>query len=253
MSGHSKWANIKYRKAAVDAQKSKIFSKIIREIMVAAKQGGGNPETNPRLRNAMERAKRYNVPSDSVEKAIARGTGQGGVTYEDVIYEGYGVGGVALLVEATTDNKNRTTAELRRILSRNGGSLGEAGCVAWMFERKGIIVVDKDVVDEDRILEVALEAGAEDVRVEDDRYEVITQPSDLYRIREVMISAGITPHHSELTVIPKTTVKVEDKDAEKVLNLIEALEEHEDVQRVYSNFDISDEEMERVAAAMDRA
>lgn len=253
MSGHSKWANIKYRKAAVDAQKSRIFSKMIREIMVAAKQGGGNPDTNPRLRGAIERAKRYNIPSDSIEKAIRRGAGQEAIEYEDVVYEGYGVGGVALLVEATTDNKNRTTAELRRILSRNGGSLGEAGCVAWMFEKKGIIVVDKDQVDEDRIFEVALETGAEDVKVEDDRYEVITHPSELYKVREAMVALGINPSRSELTVIPKVTVKVDDKDAEKVLHLIEALEEQEDVQRVYSNFDISDEVMERVAAAMENA
>ncbi len=242
MAGHSKWAQIKHKKAKVDARKGKMFNKIIREITVAARLGGGNPEFNPRLRMAIEKAKEINMPQDNIERAIKRGTGElEGVTYEQAIYEGYGPGGVAILVVALTDNKNRTTGEVRHIFSKYGGNLAGAGSVAWQFEEKGVIYIEKDKADEDTIIEIALEAGAEDVKTEGDTYEVITGPKEFEAVRKAFEDAGIEISSASLTMIPQNTVKLDRKKAEQVLKLIDALEDNDDVQNVYANFDISDE------------
>ena len=242
MAGHSKWAQIKHKKAKVDARKGKMFNKIIREITVAARLGGGNPEFNPRLRMAIEKAKEINMPQDNIERAIKRGTGElEGVTYEQAIYEGYGPGGVAILVVALTDNKNRTTGEVRHIFSKYGGNLAGAGSVAWQFEEKGVIYIEKDRADEDTIIEIALEAGAEDVKTEGDTYEVVTGPKEFEAVRKAFEDAGIEISSASLTMIPQNTVKLDRKKAEQVLKLIDALEDNDDVQNVYANFDISDE------------
>ncbi len=242
MAGHSKWAQIKHKKAKVDARRGKIFNKIIREITVAARLGGGNPEFNPRLRMAIEKAKEVNMPQENIERAIKRGTGElEGVTYEQAIYEGYGPGGVAILVVALTDNKNRTTGEVRHIFSKYGGNLAGAGSVAWQFEEKGVIYIEKDSADEDAVFEVAIEAGAEDVKTEGDTYEVITGPKEFEAVKKAFEDAGIPISSSSLTMIPQNTVKLDRKKAEQVLKLIDALEDNDDVQEVYANFDISDE------------
>ncbi|MEN2984043.1 MAG: YebC/PmpR family DNA-binding transcriptional regulator [Dictyoglomaceae bacterium] len=243
MSGHSKWANIKHRKAAADAKKGKLFSNLSKEIIIAAKQGGGNPETNPRLRAAIERAKEANMPKENIERAIRRGTGEiPGATYEEVVYEGYGPGGVAIMVEVVTDNKNRTASEIRRIFTKHGGNLGEAGCVSWIFEEKGSIFIDKDSVkDEDQLLSDALEAGAEDVKIDPDSIEIVTSPQDFSSVKNILIEKGYKINSAEITKIPKNVVPVQDEDAEKVLKLMEELEDHDDVQKTYANFDIPDE------------
>lgn len=243
MSGHSKWANIKHRKAAADAKKGKLFSNLSKEIIIAAKQGGGNPETNPRLRAAIERAREANMPKENIERAIKRGIGEiPGVTYEEVVYEGYGPGGVAIMVEVVTDNKNRTASEIRRIFSKHGGNLGEAGCVSWIFEEKGSIFIDKESVkDEDQLLSDALDAGAEDVKIDPDSIEIITSPQDFTSVKNILIEKGYRINSAEITKIPKNVVPVQDVDAEKVLKLMEELEEHDDVQKTYANFDIPDE------------
>ncbi|MCS7233078.1 MAG: YebC/PmpR family DNA-binding transcriptional regulator [Synergistetes bacterium] len=249
MAGHSKWANIRHRKAQVDAQRGKLFAKVIRAIITAAREGGGDPEKNPRLRLAIQWAREVNMPSENVKRAIQRGTGEiPGAAYEEVSYEGYGPGGVAVLVEAMTDNRNRTTAEIRHIFSRYGGSLGEVGCVSWVFERKGILSFEG--VSEDKVMEVALDAGAEDVRVQSDgTIEVITDSKDFMAVREAFEKAKIKPVRAEVTMIPKSTTRLEGEDAVRMLKLMEALEDHDDVQHVYANFDIPDEIMEKIGAA----
>ena len=241
MSGHSKWATIKHKKAATDAKRGNLFTKLIKEISVAAR-GGGNPDTNPRLRVAIERAKESSMPSDNIDRAIKKGTGQlEGVTYEDITLEGYGPGGVAVYVEGVSDNKNRTTAEVRTIFTKRGGNMAGAGSVAWMFEKKGYIVVSKANAEEDKLMGVALDAGAEDMIVEDENYAVKTSPQDFFKVKKAIDDAGIKTEDAEITLLPKSTVKVEGPDAKKILELVDAIEDHEDVQHVYANFDIPDD------------
>ncbi len=250
MAGHSKWANIRHKKAAQDAKRGKIFTKLIREIMVAARMGGGNPENNPRLRAAIAAAKAENMPKENIERAIKKGTGElEGTAYEEITCEGYAPGGVAVLVEAMTDNRNRTISEIRHIFSKNGGSLGEAGCVAWMFSKKGLIVFPKGSYSEDELMEVALEAGAEDVKDQGDQFEVITDPADFLQVKQSFDDRGMKYELAEITMIPQSTVKVEDpKQAQQVIRLMELLEEHDDVQHAYANFDIPDELLKSIAA-----
>jgi len=241
MSGHSKWATIKHKKAATDAKRGSLFTKLIKEITVAAR-GGGKPETNPRLRVAIERAKEASMPSDNIERAIKKGTGElEGVSYEDITLEGYGPGGVAFLVEGVSDNKNRTTSEVRTIFTKKGGIMAGAGSVSWMFEKKGYIVVNKSVIEEDKLMSIVLDAGAEDMVVEDENYGITTAPTDLYKVKKVIEDNKIKVESAELDYIPKSTVKLSNEDAKKVLDLVDGLEEHEDVQHVYANFDIPDE------------
>ncbi|MCE5394271.1 MAG: YebC/PmpR family DNA-binding transcriptional regulator [Acidithiobacillus sp.] len=248
MAGHSKWANIKFRKAAQDAKRGKIFTRLIREITVSARAGGGDPASNPRLRTALDKAYANNMAKDTVERAIKRGTGElEGVDYEEVTYEGYGPGGVAILVETMTDNKVRTVAEIRHVFSKRGGNLGTSGSVAYLFHRRGVISFPPDV-DEDRVLELALEAGAEDVVNEGERIVVYTAPAGFESVQQTLKSAGLTPEEAELSMIPETTVPVSGDDAEKLLRLLDALEENDDVQNVYANYSISDEEMARLEA-----
>ena len=250
MSGHSKWSTIKHKKSAMDARRGKIFTKLIREITVAARLGGGDPDSNPRLRTAIAAAKAENMPKENIERAIKRGIGEvEGANYEEVIYEGYGPKGVAVLVNAMTDNKNRATSEIRRIFSRNHGTLGEAGCVSWMFEKKGLIVCQKDEVDEDKLMEIALEAGADDIKEveEDGTFEVYTDPSSFYQVKKALDENNIRYKLAEITMIPQTYVKLDGKDAENMLKLMEALEECDDVQHVYANFDIPNEIMEELS------
>lgn len=244
MAGHSKWAQIKHKKAAVDAKKGKIFSKLSKEITVAAKLGGGDPDKNPRLRTAIEKAREANMPSENIKRAIMKGTGElPGVSYEEAIYEGYGPGGVAVMIEVLTDNRNRTVSEIRHIMTKHGGSLGEAGCVSWIFEKKGYILVDKTVVSEDTLMAIALEAGAEDMKndPEEDNYEIITSPEDLNRVKGAIESKGIPVALAEITMLPKNYIMLGEKEAEQMLRLFEALEDHDDVQNVYANFNIPDE------------
>jgi YebC/PmpR family DNA-binding regulatory protein len=244
MSGHSKWAGIKHKKAKVDAQRGRIFTKVIREITIAARVGGGDPVGNPRLRLAIEKAKGVNMPQDNIQRAIQKGTGElPGVSYEEYLYEGYGPGGVAVLLEVLTDNKNRTAAEIRKAFAKHGGNLGEAGCVAWMFEKKGLIQVEAARTDEDRLLGVALEGGAEDVRRSDSLFEVITAPKDLERVKESLTKENIEIALGEVTMLPQTSVKLEGKQARQMLQLMEELEDHDDVQNAYANFDIPEEIM----------
>jgi YebC/PmpR family DNA-binding regulatory protein len=244
MSGHSKWAGIKHKKAKVDAQRGRLFTKVIREITVAARAGGGDPSGNPRLRLAIEKAKSVNMPQDNIQRAIQKGTGElPGVSYDEYLYEGYGPGGVAVLVEAMTDNKNRTTPEIRKIFAKHGGNLGESGCVAWMFGKKGLIQVEASKTDEDRLFGVALEAGAEDVRRSDNVFEIITAPKDLERVKAILAKERIEITTGEVTMVPQSTVRLEGKQAQQVLNLTEELEEHDDVQNVHANFDIPEEIM----------
>ncbi|NOX88263.1 MAG: YebC/PmpR family DNA-binding transcriptional regulator [Calditrichaeota bacterium] len=249
MSGHSKWHSIKHKKAKVDAQRGRIFTKLIKEITVAARMGGGDPETNPRLRVAIAAAKAANMPAKNIDNAIKKGTGElPGVVYEDVSYEGYGPGGVAVFIEAVTDNKNRTVAEMRHLFSKYGGNLGENGSVAWIFERKGLIRVPKDQYTEEDLLEIALESGAEDMQIADDMYEIYTGFEDFHKVRNAFEEKGIAMDSAELTMVPQNTIKIEGKTAEQMLKLLEALDEHDDVQNVYANFDIEDVEMERLVS-----
>ncbi len=232
----------------MDARRSKVFNKLIREIQVAARLGGGNPDTNPRLRLAIEKAKEANMPWDNIERAIKRGTGQiEGVQYEEVVYEGYGPGGVAFMVKATTDNRNRTTGELRHIFSKYGGNLASPGSVAWQFTEVGVIYIEKDKVDEDTVYEVALEAGAEDVKEEEDMWMITTSPEDFATVKEAIERAGIPISSAMVTMLPQNTVRVEGKTAETILKLYQALEDHDDVQQVYANFDIDTSILEKVA------
>jgi YebC/PmpR family DNA-binding regulatory protein len=248
MSGHSKWSQIKHKKSAADAKRGRLFSKLIREIAVAAKMGG-DPETNARLRKALTDAKAGNMPQDTIQRAIDRGTGKiAGVQYEEVSYEGYGPGGVAVLVEAVTDNKNRTVSEMRHTFSKNGGNLGESGCVSWMFHKKGYITVDKSTMSEEDIITIALDAGAEDVLSDDEtNYEILTTPDSFEAVLEKAKQAGIQPTTASITLIPQNYIKLQGKDAATMLKLMDVLEEHDDVQRVSANFDISAEEMAQAA------
>jgi len=251
MSGHSKWASIKHKKMAQDAKRGKLFTKLIRELTIAAREGGGNPETNPRLRQAIERAKEANMPQDNITRAIKRGTGElPGQVFEEVMYEGYGPAGVALIVQVLTDNKNRTTSEIRNIFSKKGGNLAGAGSVSWIFQRKGYILVSKDKVDEDTIMNLAIEAGAEDIKSEGKNYEIITSPEDFEKVKEYLKTNNIPLSSAEVTMLPTSTVKVTGQVAKQVLSLVETLEEHDDVQNVYSNFDIPEEEMEQLLQEM---
>ncbi len=245
MSGHSKWHSIKHKKSLLDARRGKIFTKLIREIMVAARVGGsGDPNMNPRLRKAIAEAKAQNMPSETIERAIKRGTGElEGEQYEEITYEGFGIGGVAMLIETMTDNRNRTVAELRHLFAKNGGSLGEAGSVAWMFDKKGLIVIDKSAKSEDELLELVIEAGADDMKVEEDVYEIYTSPENFEAVEEAVRKAGIVPQMAEVSMIPKTYVRLEGEDAKRMLKLYEAIEDHDDVQKVYANFEIDESKL----------
>ncbi|MBI5184545.1 MAG: YebC/PmpR family DNA-binding transcriptional regulator [Nitrospinae bacterium] len=245
MSGHSKWASIKHKKASVDAKRGKIFTKIIKEITVAARVGGGDINGNPRLRSAVLSAKAVNMPQDNIQRAIKKGTGElPGTTYEEVTYEGFGVGGVAIIVDVMTDNKNRTIAEIRSIFGKNGGNIGETGCVGWMFSKKGIIVVDKKECDEDQLMAIALDAGADDLKTEEDNFEILTYLESFEAVKEALEKNKIPTLSAEVTMHPQNTVKVEGKQAQQILKLMEALDDHDDVQNCYSNFDIPDEEIQ---------
>jgi YebC/PmpR family DNA-binding regulatory protein len=246
MSGHSKWSTIKRKKGAQDAKRGKIFSKLTKEITVAARLGGPDPEGNPRLRAAIAAAKMENMPKDNIQRAIRKGTGEGGgAALEEVIYEGYGPEGVALMVESLTDNKNRTVSDVRHLFTKHGGSLGEPGCVAWMFDKKGVIVFDRGTVKEDELLEAALECGAEDLQSSESQFEVLTDPASFVEIKEALEARGFQPILAELQLRPKTTVPLmEESRAQKVLKLVESLEDHDDVSNVFANFDIPDHILE---------
>ena len=242
MSGHSKWSSIKHKKAATDAKRGKIFTKLIKEITVAARMGGGDMDANPRLRTAVQAAKSENMPKDNIERAIKKGTGElEGVNYEESIYEGYGPGGAAVLIESLTDNKNRAVADIRHIFSKNNGNLGENGCVAWMFDKKGYIVVESKDVDEDTLMEVALEAGAEDVREDDSNFEVISAVEDFEAVKSAVDDASIPHIAAEITMLPQSTTNLAGKEAEMMVRLMEMLEDCDDVQKVYTNADIPEE------------
>lgn len=243
MSGHSKWATIKRKKAKVDAQRGKVFTRLAKEIIVAARQGGADPEGNARLKAAIMRAKEANIPNDNITRAIQKGAGEtGGANYEEIVYEGYGPGGVAVMLEIMTDNRNRTAGEIRFIFSKNGGNLGETGCVAWMFSEKGIIVVEKsdNKADEDEIMLGAIDAGAQDFNIEDELYEIVCDPADLQPVRESLEKAGVKIASAEVTLAPQTTVNLEGEKAEQMMRLMETLEDHDDVQNVYANFEIEE-------------
>ena len=249
MSGHSKWHNIRLRKGKQDAQRSNLFTKLAREIIVAARDGGGNPDANMRLRLCVQKARDNSMPQDNIKRAILRGTGEiDGAHYEEVTYEGYGPAGVAVLVQCLTDNRNRAVAELRVAFSRNGGSLGESGCVAWMFDQKGLITIDKNGLDEDKLMELALEAGADDIQTEDDVYEVTTSPGDFLAVRQSLEDSGLKFVEAELTMIPKNTVRVEsNKEAGQILRMMDALDDLDDVQNTFANFDIPEDILEAAA------
>jgi YebC/PmpR family DNA-binding regulatory protein len=250
MSGHSRWSQIKRKKGKTDVQRGKLFSKILREITVAARHGGGDPKGNLRLKAAMESARAANMPADNIKRAIQKGTGElPGEQYEEITYEGYGPGGVAVLLRVLTDNKNRTGPEVRHLFEKQGGRMGTAGCVAWMFERRGTIAVDALRVKEDELLEKALEAGATDVKQIDNVFEVATAPEEIETVRQALERQGIPIIEAQADMVPQSTVRVEGKDAAAVLRLIEALEEQDDVQAVYSNYDIADEVIDAISAA----
>jgi len=248
MSGHSKWHSIKHKKAAADSKRGRIFTRLIKEMTAAARVGGGDPDANPRLRLAISTAKANNMPAENIKRAIMRGTGElPGVSYEDVNYEAYGPRGVALLMHVLTDNRNRTVAELRHILSRNGGNLGEAGCVGWMFEKKGYFVIEKSAVNEDKLLDVALGAGADDMRDDDSNFEVFASPENFYKVKSALESAGIAAAVAEISMVPSNYIKLEGKDAQTMLKLMDALEDHEDIQNVWANFDIDEAELKEAS------
>ena len=242
MSGHSKWSSIKHKKAATDAKRGKIFTRFIRELTIAARAGGGDQESNSRLRHAVDGAKAVNMPSDNIKKAIQRGTGElEGVNYEELSYEGYGPGGVAILVEAMTDNKNRTVSEVRYVFNKFNGNLGEQGCVSWMFTRKGMIIVSTSAIGEDELLEIVLENGAEDMKKEGDNYEISTSTEDFDKVHQALKAKNIAIESAEISKIPSTYIKLEGRQAEQMLKLYDKLEELEDIQNVWANFDIADE------------
>jgi YebC/PmpR family DNA-binding regulatory protein len=246
MSGHNKWSTIKHKKGAADAKRGKVFTKIIKEISVAAKLGGGDPAANPRLRTAIDKAKGENMPKDNIERAIKKGTGgMEGINYEETTYEGYGPGGVAVLVEVMTDNRNRTVSDVRSIFTKCNGNMGETGCVSWIFDKKGLIIFPKSI-DFDKLFEAAIEAGADDVAEQDEQLEVTTEPSAFMEVRDALAQAGFKAESAEITMIPQTLVKLEGKQAESMLKMMDKLEDNDDVQNVYANFDISMEEMEKL-------
>ena len=248
MSGHSKWSTIKHKKGAADAKRGKIFTKLIKEITVAARMGGGDPEGNPRLRTAISAARAENMPKDNIERGIKKGTGElEGVSYEEASYDGYGPGGAAVLVDCLTDNKNRSVADIKHLFERYGGNLGEPGCVTWIFEQRGLVVFEKDKVDEDQLIDLALEAGAEDVIEEEAEFEVVTAPTDFETVKKAIDDAGLPYTLAEVTKIPKNMVKIEGKKAQQMINLMQALEDHDDVNHVYANFDIADDVMEAMS------
>lgn len=249
MSGHSKWSTIKRKKGANDAKRGKIFTRLIKEITVAARQGGGDPEGNPRLRSAIASAKAENMPKDNISRAVKKGTGEiAGEVYDEILYEGYGPGGVAVLVECLTDNRNRTVADVRHYFAKNNGNLGESGCVAWMFDKKGLILVEKEKVSEEELMDMALEAGAEDVVEEDSEFHIVTSPEEFEDVREALEGGGLSFIDASISMIPQNTVDVaEEKVARSMLRLMESLEDHDDVQNVYANFDIDDELMEQLS------
>lgn len=241
MSGHSKWSTIKRKKAKVDAERGKVFTKLIKEITTAARSGGSDEEANPRLRAAVLAAKSANMPLANIDRAIKKGTGElPGVVYEEKSYEGYGPGGVAVMIEALTDNTNRTTSEVRHALSKHNGNLGESGCVSWMFEKKGLIVVNLAGCEEEKLMDIVLEAGADDMSLEDDAYEIVTSPDDFNSVLEALMSNNIPVASSEVTMVPKNTIKVGGKTAEQILKLMDMLEDNDDVQHVYANFDFDE-------------
>ena len=244
MSGHSKWHTIKHKKGALDAKRGKLFTKLIKEIQVAARTGGGDPDANARLRKAISDAKGSNMPNETIERAVRRGTGQEeGVTYDEITYEGYGPGGVAVMVDSMTDNRNRTVAEIRHIFGKNGGNLGTSGAVNWMFEKKGYIVVEKAAKSEEELFEIVTEAGAEDLRDDVDNFEIITAPEEFDTVLEAVKKAGVEPQVAEVEMVPKEYKKLEGAEARQMLKLVEALEDNDDVQKVFANFDISEADM----------
>jgi YebC/PmpR family DNA-binding regulatory protein len=250
MSGHSKWATIKHKKGAADARRGKIFTKIIKEMTVAARIGGGDVDANPRLRTAVAAAKAENMPADNIKRAIQKGTGElPGASYEEFTFEGYGPGGVALLVDVATDNRNRTVSELRHIFSKNGGNMGEQGCVAWMFHKKGTIILSKDAADEETLLTLALDAGAEDLRDDGSQWEVVSPPEAFHAVTEKLKGAGLAPASAELSMVAQTSVKLTGKPAAQMVRMMEDLEDHEDVQRVHANFEIEEAELHELAKA----
>ncbi|MBI4748747.1 MAG: YebC/PmpR family DNA-binding transcriptional regulator [Acidobacteria bacterium] len=243
MSGHSKWHTIKHKKGALDAKRGKITTRMVKEITVAARMGGGDPGSNARLRKAVSDAKAENVPNDTIDKAIKRGTGEiEGLTYEEITYEGYGPAGVAIMVQATTDNRNRTVSELRHLFSKNGGNLGESGCVGWMFDYLGVIVLDKDAKSEEELFELVAGAGADDLKDEDTVWEVLTSPETFNDVYEAIKNAGLSPISAEITMVPKTSVKLEGKDAQAMLKFYDALDDHDDVQKISANFEVDESE-----------
>ena len=249
MSGHSKWSTIKRKKGAADAKRGKIFTQLIRELVMASKMGGGDPDSNPRLRLAIDKARGQNMPKDNIERAIKRGTGEiEGESYDEIRYEGYGPGGVAVIVETMTDNRNRTVGEVRHLFSKYGGNLGENGCVAYLFDKRGQLVFDAASVDNEALMEAAIEANAEDVVEESESVEVQTTPESFEAVRQALLAASFEPASAEVAMIPQTTVAISGKEAESMLKLFEALDEHDDVREVYANFDISDEEMTELLA-----
>ena len=249
MSGHSKWASIKHKKAALDDKRGKIFTKVIRELSIAARMGGGEPDTNPRLRKAIADAKAVNMPANNIKRAIMKGTGQlEGISYEEIAYEGYGPGGVAIYVEALSDNKNRTVSELRHIFTKNSGHIGESGCVAWMFKRKGYVVVEQEKSSEDELLEIILDAGAEDLMEDGSNYEIFTPPEDFEAVVNALKEHDIELAASNIGYIPQNYVKLEGKQAQQLLRLMEELEDHDDVQHVWANFDIDEEEIAKYSS-----
>jgi len=249
MSGHSKWHSIKHKKAATDSKRGRIFTRLIKEMTAAARNGGGDPDANPRLRLAIATAKASNMPAENIKRAVMRGTGElPGITYEDVNYEGYGPGGVAIFMRVLTDNKNRTVAEIRHVLSKNGGNLGESGCVGWMFDRKGYFVVEKSAADEDKLMEIALGAGADDMREDGSNFEILTTPENFEVVRAALEEAKIPTTAGEISMMPQNYVKLEGKSAQTMLKLMEALEDHEDIQNVWANFDIDESELDEEAS-----
>lgn len=248
MSGHSKWHNIRLKKEKVDQVRGKLFSKLAREISVAAKEGGGSPDGNPRLRTAIDRAREAGMPNENIQRAIQRGAGGGeGTTYETITYEGYAHGGVAVLVEVLTDNRNRAASDIRSLFTRHGGALSEAGSVAWMFDRRGVITIDRTKAKEDDVLMAALEAGAEDARLSGEVYEIVATPEQFFTVKQRLEQVRLPIQSADITMVPKSTVRLEGKDAQQVLRLMEALEDHDDVQHVYANFDIPDEILQQVS------
>jgi YebC/PmpR family DNA-binding regulatory protein len=250
MSGHSKWATIKHKKAATDAKRGRVFTRLIREITIAARIGGGDPNSNPRLRTAILAAKNENMPNDNIERAVMRGTGQlEGEQFEEVTFEGYGPGGVGMLIQAVTTNRNRVVGEFRHLMSKNGGNLAEAGAVGWMFHRKGEIVVPKEAATEDRMMDIVLEAGAEDLKDDGSGWYVVTAPEAMEKVKDALVKAGITPTSAEVAMVPQNYIKLTGQQAMQMMRLIEALEEHDDVQHVYANFDIDESEIQAAVGA----